>query len=141
MLRKMKLDVITINYWYSLQESFSSLILSTTEESPRGNTPIWPRSSTLIPLCSTFFPETGSTEIWKEENWILTLLNNQLRLPVNLGTKFTRNYTLPVMFSWLWKSGTITVWPFSFFSGTYSIRWMSKIAFNFSMFTLESNLE
>ena len=27
--------------------------------------------------------------------------------------------TCPAMFSWLWKRGTITVWPFSFFIGTY----------------------
>lgn len=27
--------------------------------------PIWPSSSTLIPLCSTFFPGVGSMEIWK----------------------------------------------------------------------------
>ena len=27
--------------------------------------------------------------------------------------------TFPLMFSWLWKRGTIAVWPFSFFSGTW----------------------
>lgn len=40
------------------------------------------------------------------------------------GKNNGKRNTLPRMFSWLWKSGTINVWPFSFFNGTY---WNIKI--------------
>lgn len=81
-----------------------------------------------MPLCSIFFPWTGSTDIYnvqpqikKARIKILRLLcHNLLTYPshhnVVLGLE---KLTLPTMFSWLWKSGTMTVWPFSFLIGTY----------------------
>lgn len=89
----------------------------------RWNWPIWPRSSTFTPLCSTFFPWIGSIDTWRKKpietmfTWSYFPQNGGYCNACHWVQK--QKYTLPEIFSWLWNRGTMIVWPFSFFIGTY----------------------
>lgn len=71
-------------------------------------------------------------------NWLYGYLKKVKKKSEDLGLKHLDRVTffshtpgfltLPTMFSWLWKSGTMTVWPFSFLIGTYfrQIQWNNR---------------